>query len=114
MDLLRTHQVDPVHESPRKRMYGFFTHGTVNENAFVSEVQTRPCPTFGRPVHPGFPHRITARYFSSCPSDSISRWTPCPPKYKQFGLGCIRLSPSYPFRRLHTFHLLRPRGCEPR
>src|SRR5713101_5119746 len=23
---------------------------------------------------------ITARYFSSCPSDSTSRWTPCPPK----------------------------------
>src|ERR1700691_919099 len=23
---------------------------------------------------------ITARYFSSCPSDSISRWTPCPPQ----------------------------------
>ena len=27
----------------------------VNENAFVSKVQTRPCPTFGRPVHLGFP-----------------------------------------------------------
>jgi hypothetical protein len=25
----------------------------VNENAFVLEVQTRPCPTFGRPVHLG-------------------------------------------------------------
>ena len=25
----------------------------VNENAFVSEVQTRPGPTFGRPVHLG-------------------------------------------------------------
>ena len=23
----------------------------VNENAFVVEAQTRPCPTFGRPVH---------------------------------------------------------------
>ena len=30
----------------------------VNESAFVSEVQTRPCPTFGRPVHLGFPHRL--------------------------------------------------------
>src|SRR5215469_924843 len=30
----------------------------VNENAFVSEVQTRPCQTFGRPVHLGFPHRL--------------------------------------------------------
>src|SRR5256712_9253466 len=27
-------------------------------NAFVLEVQTRPCPTFGRPVHLGFPHRL--------------------------------------------------------
>jgi len=27
----------------------------VNENAFVAEAQTRPCPTFGRPVHHGFP-----------------------------------------------------------
>ena len=25
----------------------------VNENAFVLEVRTRPCPTFGRPVHLG-------------------------------------------------------------
>jgi hypothetical protein len=30
----------------------------VNENAFVSEVQTRPYPTLGRPVHLGFPHRL--------------------------------------------------------
>ena len=30
----------------------------VNENAFVSILQTRPCPTFGRPVHLGFPHRL--------------------------------------------------------
>src|SRR6266849_887405 len=31
----------------------------VNENAFVPEVQTRPCPTFGRPVHlEDCPHRL--------------------------------------------------------
>src|SRR5215471_10901284 len=31
----------------------------VNENAFVTIVQTRPCPTFGRPVHlRGSPHRL--------------------------------------------------------
>ena len=31
----------------------------VNESAFVSIVQTRPCPTFGRPVHLwGSPHRL--------------------------------------------------------
>jgi len=27
----------------------------------------------------GWPPSITARYFSSCPSDPTSRWTPCPP-----------------------------------
>ena len=84
----------------------------VNENAFVSEVQTRPCPTLGRPVHLGLSPSITARYFSSCPSDSTSRWTPCPPKYSkrwlQVGLGCLQLSPSCPFRPLHTFRFLRP------
>ena len=55
---------------------------------------------------------ITARYFSSCPSDPTSRWTPCPPKYNkqwlQVRLGYIQLSPSCPFRRLHTFCFLRP------
>ena len=31
----------------------------VNENAFAFIVQARPCPTFGRPVHPwGSPHRL--------------------------------------------------------
>ncbi len=29
----------------------------------------------------GWPPSITARYFSSCPSDSTSRWTPCPPEH---------------------------------
>jgi hypothetical protein len=61
----------------------------------------------------GQPPSITARYFSAYPSDSISRWTPCPPEccYRerlQVHLGCIKLSPSCPFRLLHTFSLLRP------
>src|ERR1700689_4584236 len=30
---------------------------------------------------------ITARYFSSCPSDSISRWTPCPPQNQPHPCG---------------------------
>src|SRR3972149_964845 len=51
----------------------------VDENAFASIVQARPCPTFGRPVRPGLAALTTARYFSSNPSDSTSRWTPCPP-----------------------------------
>src|SRR5216683_6982747 len=60
----------------------------------------------------GITPSITARYFSSCPSDSTSRWTPCPPEYNkrwlQVGLGCVQLSPSCPFRPLHTFRFLRP------
>src|SRR5580693_560080 len=60
----------------------------------------------------GSPPSITARYFSSGPSDSTSRWTPCPPEYNkwrlQVGLGCIRLLPSCPLRPLHTFPFLRP------
>src|SRR6266851_1608517 len=36
MDLLRTRQVDPVHQSPRTRMYGFFTHGTVPPSRLYS------------------------------------------------------------------------------
>ena len=51
----------------------------VNENAFASIVQARPCPTFGRPVRHRMAPSTTARYFSSNPSDSTSRWTPCPP-----------------------------------
>ena len=50
-----------------------------DENAFASIVQARPTPIFGRPVHHRVAPLITARYFSSCPSDSTSRWTPCPP-----------------------------------
>lgn len=85
----------------------------VNENAFAPIVRARPCPTFGRPVYPrsGSP-LITARYFSAYPSDSTSRWTPCPPKScrnrLQVHLGCFQLSPSCPFRLLHTSSFLRP------
>src|SRR5215467_5748461 len=46
------------------------------------------------------------------------RWTPCPPKYSkqwlQLRLGCIQLSLSCPFRRLHTFCFLRPARNYPR
>jgi len=52
----------------------------VDENAFASIVQARPCPTFGRPVRHGLAPSTTARCFSASPSDSTSRWTPCLPK----------------------------------
>jgi hypothetical protein len=60
---------------------------------------------------------ITARYFSSCPSDSTSRWTPCPPGTAGDGfrsaLVCFQLSLSCPFRPLHTFHPPGQRGITP-
>ena len=90
----------------------------VNESAFVPSTadSTLPhlWPTGSSRVSPS----TTARYFSSCPSDPTSRWTPCPPKYSkqwlQVRLGCIQLSPSCPFGRLHTFCFLRPARNYPR
>jgi hypothetical protein len=65
----------------------------------------------------GSPPLITARYFSSNPSDSGSLRTPCPPGYAewlQVRLGCFRLSPACPFRLLHTLLLSRPARHYPR
>src|SRR5580700_4154433 len=59
----------------------------------------------------------TARYFSSYPSDSASRRTPCPPgtaeRWLQVRLGCVQLSSSCPFRLLHTFPSPGRRGVIP-
>jgi hypothetical protein len=66
----------------------------------------------------GWSPSITARHFSSCPSDSASRRTPCPPgiaeRWLQVRLGCVRLSSSCPFRLLHTFPSPRPARSYPR
>ena len=51
----------------------------VGKNAFAAIVPARPCPVFGRPIRHGVAPSTTARYFSASPSDSTSRWTPCPP-----------------------------------
>src|ERR1019366_8028466 len=40
--------------------------------AFVFISQTRPCPTFGRPVHHWVTPLIAARYFSAGPLDSTT------------------------------------------
>ena len=65
----------------------------------------------------GSPPSITARHFSSCPSDSTSRWTPCPPGVSSGGsrqvLVCFQLSPSCPFRPFHTLHSPGQRGITP-
>jgi len=57
----------------------------VDESAFASIVQARPCPTFGRPVRHGVAPSTTARYFSASPSDPTSRWAPCHPQLPRGG-----------------------------
>jgi hypothetical protein len=47
----------------------------------------------------GQPPSITARYFSSCPSDSTSRWTPCPPQENN-----ILLRPARHYPRFWIWH----------
>src|SRR6266481_4309854 len=61
MDLLGTRQVDPVHQSPQTRMYGFFTHGTVPPSRLYSSgfrslpdhLRRLPSPTQFRRRLPG-------------------------------------------------------------
>ena len=57
----------------------------VDEIAFASVVQARPCPTFGRPVRHGVAPSTAARYCSANPSDPTSRWAPCPPQFRRGG-----------------------------
>src|SRR5215467_985394 len=45
MNLLDTRQVDPVHQSPRTRAYGFFTKGTVPASLVFSHLVTFLFPT---------------------------------------------------------------------
>ena len=66
----------------------------VDKNAFAAIVPARPCPVLGRPIHHGVSPSITARYFSSRPSDFTSRWTlpfGCFPAVHRFSsfLGCV-------------------------
>src|SRR5664279_6137788 len=49
----------------------------------------------------GQPPLITARYFSSCPSDSISRWTPCPPESYQLLSGPRGITPAFGYDAPH-------------
>ena len=81
----------------------------VDGNAFAPIVRARPCPIFGRPVHHGIAPSITARYCSSYPSDSTSRWTPCPPPRNQHATASEALPPL-----LDTVLSIRaPEGLEP-
>src|SRR5713226_1573576 len=193
MDLSCSRRVDPVRQSPRSRMYGYFTHGTVppprpyssgflalpdylrrlpspthfrrrllGHTSFVVLVVLHSRPSTDRaslatslsligpltpassrdpvsppevtccssvPCHPqspwyggcmrtplppwcrldrshlwptgsslGRPPLITARDFSSCLSDSTSRWTPCPPKSANGGFRFALAVSSFRFR----------------
>jgi len=93
--------------------------GGVNENAFASIVQARPCPTFGRPVHRrGSPHRLrpdTSPHALRIPSrDGHPALRSTAGGGFRSALACFRLSLSCPFRLRHTFHLLRPARHYPR
>ena len=88
-------------------------------NAFAPIVRARPCPIFGRPVRlRGRPHRLqpdTSPHALRIPDrsghpalrDISSSWL-------QVRLGRVRLSPSCPFRLLHTRLLSRPARRYPR
>src|SRR5208282_5295604 len=87
-------------------------------NAFAPILRARPCPIFGRPVRlRGRPHRLqpdTSPHALRIPDrsghpalrDSCNRL--------QVRLGCVRLSPSCPFRLLHTALPSRPARHYPR
>ena len=82
-------------------------------------MQARPCPTFGRPVHHrGGPHRLrpgtSPHALRIPPRGGHPALRRLQVRWLQVRLGCVRLSPSCPFRLLHTFHLLRPARRYPR
>ena len=91
----------------------------VNENAFAFIVQARPCPTFGRPVHlRGSPHRLrpgtSPHALRIPPHDGHPALRELQSGGSRSALVCFRLSPSCPFRPLHTFHSSRPARHYPR
>src|SRR5262252_1885093 len=120
MDLLCIRQVDPVHQSPQTRTYGFFTKGTVPTFLLFTHLVFFLFPTIfaGWPSPTQFRRRLPGHVafaalqvlFSRPYTDRASLATSLPliGLLTQVSLGCIQLSPSCPFRRLHTFHFLRP------
>src|SRR5947207_4930116 len=77
-------------------------------NAFAPIVRARPNPIFGRPVHPGSPPidyspiLLLKPFGFRIAPDTLSSEEPRK-RWLQVRLGCLRLSPSCPFRLLHTF-----------
>ena len=91
----------------------------VNENAFASVVQARPCPAFGRPVHlrgrpiDYSPVLLLMPFGFHLAMDTLPSGEPQVGGFRS-ALAGFRLSLSCPFRLLHTFHLLRPARGYPR
>src|SRR5271165_2557758 len=88
-------------------------------NAFAPILRARPCPIFGRPVRlRGRPHRLqpdTSPHALRIPDRSgHPALRDIPSSWLQVRLGCVRLSPSCPFRLLHTRLLSRPARHYPR
>ena len=88
-------------------------------NAFAPIVRARPCPIFGRPVRlRGRPHRLqpdTSPHALRIPDRSgHPALRDIPSSWLKVCLGCVRLSPSCPFRLLHTRLLSRPARHYPR
>ncbi len=87
-------------------------------NAFAPIVRARPCPIFGRPVRlRGRPHRLqpdTSPHALRIPDCSGHPALRDSSGWLQVRLGCVRLSPSCPFRLLHTRLLSRPARNYPR
>src|SRR5215469_8325010 len=71
-------------------------------------LRTRPCPTFGRPVHLGFPRRLrpgtSPHALRIPPHGGHPALRSTASSSYQVRLGCILLSPSCPFR--HPYLLL--------
>jgi hypothetical protein len=89
----------------------------VNENAFAPIVRARPCPTFGRPVHRRVapidysPVLLLIPFGFHLTMDTLSSGVT--QRRLQVHLGCVRLSPSCPFRLLHTSPFPGQRGITP-
>src|SRR5208283_1025383 len=87
-------------------------------NAFAPIVRARPCPIFGRPVRlRGGPHWLqpdTSPHALRIPDRSGHPALRDASSWLQVRLGCVRLSPSCPFRLLHTRLLSRPARHYPR
>src|SRR6266478_700162 len=96
MDLLGTRQVDPIHQSPQTRAYGFFTQGTVpsslHSSGFLSlpdHLRRLPSPTQFRRRLPGHVTFTTLQVLFSRPTTDraslatslmlIGPLTPVPP-----------------------------------